>query len=134
MIWTVFDSLKSRYFILAALVLLAGCDRPQVYTQESYVFGTRVQISIYGLEEAVAAKHAGAALKELDRLHGKLHAWQPSEITRLNTTFTKGETAVVDIELAQMLKEAADYAQRSDQLFNPAVGHLVGLWGFHQDT
>ena len=126
--------LTSRWLILAALVLLAGCDKPQVYTQESYVFGTRVQISIYGLEEDVAAKHAGAALKELDRLHAKLHAWQPSEITRLNAAFAKGETAVVDIELAKMLQEAADYARRSDQLFNPAVGTLVQLWGFHQDT
>ena len=69
MIATLLRRLKSRYVILAALVLLAGCDRPQVYTQESYVFGTRVQISIYGLEEAVAAKHASAVLKELDRLH-----------------------------------------------------------------
>lgn len=125
---------KSRYCILAALVLLAGCGKPEVYTQESYVFGTRVQISIYGLEEDVAAKHASAVLKELDRLHAKLHAWQPSEVTRLNAAFAKGETAVVDIELAQMLKEAADYARRSDQLFNPAVGNLVQFWGFHQDT
>ena len=125
---------KSRYLILAALVLLAGCSRSQVYTQESYVFGTRVQISIYGLEDDVAAKHAGAALKELDRLHAKLHAWQPSEVTRLNAAFAKGETAVVDVELADLIKESADYARRSDQLFNPAVGQLVGLWGFHQDT
>ncbi len=125
---------KSRYLILAALVLLVGCDRPQVYTQESYVFGTRVQISIYGLEEKVAAKHAGAVLKDLDRLHAKLHAWQPSEVTRLNDAFAHGKTAIVDIELAQMLKAATDYARRSDQLFNPAVGNLVQLWGFHQDT
>lgn len=134
MIQGFYARLRSRWWVLAALVLLAGCGQSDVYTQESYVFGTRVQISIYGLEKEVAAKHASAALKELDRLHAKLHAWQPSEVTRLNAAFAKGETAIVDVELADLMKEAADYARRSDQLFNPAVGQLVGLWGFHQDT
>jgi thiamine biosynthesis lipoprotein len=124
----------SRYFALAALVFLAGCSKPPLYTQESYVFGTRVQISIYGLSDEVAAKHAGAVLKELDRLHAKLHAWQPSEVTRWNAAFAKGESAVVDVELSQILIDASDYARRSDQLFNPAVGEMVALWGFHQDT
>ncbi|WP_307838969.1 FAD:protein FMN transferase [Deefgea sp. CFH1-16] len=122
-----------RYAWLAAGLLLSACSQPQLYTQESYVFGTRVQISIYGLEPEVAAKHANAVLKELDRLHVKLHAWQPSEVTRLNQAFARDEPALVDIELAQMIQQAANYAQRSDQLFNPAVGNLVQLWGFHQD-
>lgn len=126
--------LLSRGLLLATAFLLAACGKNELYQQESYVFGTRVQISIYGLDEAVAAKHAAAVLAELDRLHRKLHAWQPSEITRLNTAFQKGETTEVDVELLAMLNAAKNYAQQSDQLFNPAVGGLVTLWGFHRDT
>ncbi|WP_373973768.1 FAD:protein FMN transferase [Chitinibacter sp. SCUT-21] len=123
-----------RGLIATALLLLAGCGKNELYQQESYVFGTRVQISIYGLDEAVAAKHAGAVLSELDRLHKKLHAWQPSEITRLNNAIKNGETITADVELIEMLNAAKKYAQQSDQLFNPAVGGLVTLWGFHRDT
>lgn len=124
----------SRGLVLAAAFLLTACGKSELYQQESYVFGTRVQISIYGLDEAVAAKHAGAVLAELDRLHRKLHAWQPSEITRLNAAIKRGELTTADIELIEMLKAAQSYAQQSDQLFNPAVGGLVELWGFHRDT
>jgi thiamine biosynthesis lipoprotein len=119
---------------LSLVFLLSACGKSELYQQESYVFGTRVQISIYGLDEAIAAKHAGVVLAELDRLHRKLHAWQPSEITRLNEAIKRGEAEPADIELIQMLQAAQKYAQRSDQLFNPAVGDLVTLWGFHRDT
>ncbi|WP_410499630.1 FAD:protein FMN transferase [Chitinibacter sp. S2-10] len=124
----------SRALLLATVFLLTACGKNELYQQESYVFGTRVQISIYGLDEAVAAKHAGAVLAELDRLHRKLHAWQPSEITRLNAAIQKGEAFDADIELIGMLTAAQNYARRSDQLFNPAVGALVSLWGFHNDS
>lgn len=120
--------------LLGLALLLAGCGGPELYQQESYVFGTRVQISIYGMPKAEASRHAAAVLAELDRLHAKLHAWQPSEITRLNAALAQGRVYTVDAELLDMLKRAQDMAGRSDQLFNPAVGHLVEAWGFHRDN
>lgn len=119
-------------FIL--LVLLSSCSQPKLFQQESYVFGTRVVLSIWGEDENRAQQAASEALAELDRLHAKLHAWQPSAITRLNEAFAQGKTVPVDAEIQEMLEMAVDYAHRSDQLFNPAVGQLVALWGFHRDT
>ncbi len=115
-------------------LLLIACGKPALYQQESYVFGTRVTLSISGVEEKTARQAAAEALAELDRLHAKLHSWRPSAVTRLNEAFAKGESAPVDAELAGMLRQAADFARKSDQLFNPAVGNLVALWGFHRDT
>lgn len=119
---------------LCLLLLLSACGKPELYQQESYVFGTRVVVSVWGVEEQQAAKVVGEVLAELDRLHAKLHAWRPSEVMRLNQAFAKGESAPVDDELAGMLHQAAGYARLSDQLFNPAVGQVVALWGFHRDT
>lgn len=119
---------------LVLVCLLSACGEEQVYQQESYVFGTRVNISIWGLPDEVAAKHAGAVLSELDRLHARLHAWQPSPVTRMNASFAKGEAAVVDTELVQMLQTAQAFSRASDQLFNPAIGKLITLWGFHRDN
>lgn len=116
------------------LVLLSACTKPRLYQQESYVFGTRVVLSIWGEDEALAQQASREALAELDRLHAKLHAWRPSEVTRLNEAFARGESAPLDAELDDMLQRAKDYAARSDHLFNPAVGQLVALWGFHRDT
>lgn len=123
-----------RFIAMLLVLLLAGCGKPALYQQESYVFGTRVTLSIWGVEESKARQAAGEALAELDRLHAKLHAWRPSEVTRINAALAKGEAAPVDEELAGLLQQAADYARKSDQLFNPAVGQLIALWGFQRDT
>jgi thiamine biosynthesis lipoprotein len=37
-------------------------------------------------------------------------------------------------ELAAMLSDAARLSEQSEGLFNPAIGNLVRLWGFHSDT
>lgn len=120
---------------LAAFLLLASCSKaPQLYQREAYVFGTRVEVSVWG-ESADQAKRAMAAvLAEFDRLHRMLHAWQPSELTALNEAIARGERDIaVSPELTFILRDAAAIAARSDQLFNPAIGRLVGLWGFHSD-
>jgi thiamine biosynthesis lipoprotein len=62
-----------------------------------------------------------------------LHAWQPSELTQLNQAIAAGRSAEVSPELAAILADAKALAARADQLFNPAVGKLIGLWGFQGD-
>ena len=124
----------SAALLLAALLLTACSRAPQLHQREAYVFGTRVEVSVWG-EPADKAKQALAAvLAEFDRLHRLLHAWQPSELTTLNEAIARGEGNIaVSAELTFLLKDAADIAARSDQLFNPAIGRLVALWGFHSD-
>ncbi len=120
--------------ILAALLLTACSRAPQLHQREAYVFGTRVEVSVWG-EPAEKSKQALAAtLAEFDRLHRMLHAWQPSELTALNEAIARGERDIaVSEELTFILKDAADIAARSDRLFDPAIGRLVALWGFHAD-
>ncbi|UXY15291.1 FAD:protein FMN transferase [Chitiniphilus purpureus] len=125
---------RTRALLAAAALLLAGCGEAPLYRQTAFVFGTQVELSIWGLDKAEAARHAGKVLGELDRLHRRLHAWQPSPITRLNTALAHGTPGEADAELVELIQQARDYAQRSDQLFNPAIGGLIGLWGFHQDN
>jgi thiamine biosynthesis lipoprotein len=122
------------YFLLLALVLLTGCARAQVFHHEAYVFGTRVDVAVYGERQADADAAAAAVLREFDRLHRAYHAWEPSELTALNEALARGETATVSDELAAMLKDAQHIAATGDQLFNPALGGLIALWGFHTDN
>ena len=120
---------------LSLLFLLAACAKaPSLIQREAYVFGTRVEVSVWG-ESAETAKQALAAvLAEFDRLHRMLHAWQPSELTALNEAIARGERDIaVSPELTFVLQDAAAVASRADQLFNPALGRLVALWGFHGD-
>jgi thiamine biosynthesis lipoprotein len=119
---------------LLLLLTLAACQRAQVLQQESYVFGTRVEVAVYGDSEPRARSAMAAVLREFDRLHRAYHAWEPSELTALNAALARGEAATVSPELAAMLADAQAIAATGDNLFNPAMGRLIALWGFHTDT
>jgi thiamine biosynthesis lipoprotein len=120
--------------LVAAFLTLTSCDRRALHQQEAYVFGTRVEVLIQGVPADTARQAAAAVLGEFDRLHAMLHAWQPSELTRLNEAIAAGGQGVeVSPELAAILADAQVLAGRSDQLFNPALGGLIGLWGFQSD-
>ncbi len=124
-----------KYLILAILSLLAtACSGPALYSQESYVFGTRVEVLVWGAPEDVARAATGEVLREFDRLHRVYHAWQPSEMTALNDALAAGRPHDVTPEFANFIREAQEVAARSDYLFDPGIGRLVELWGFHDDT
>jgi len=119
---------------LLLLWALAACSPPPLHQQQAYVFGTLVEVSIHGAPEARARQAAAAVLARFDELHRTLHAWQPSELSRLNAALARGERATVTPELAAMLRDAQVLAVQSDELFNPAIGGLIALWGFHADA
>lgn len=111
--------------------ILGGCQPVEtVHRFDGTVFGTRVSVSIYGPSREQAAGNAASVLREFDRLHRKFHAWQPSDLTALNDRIARGEPYDADQEMVDILRAAADLAERSDNLFNPAVGRLIRLWGF----
>ncbi|HEX5363543.1 MAG TPA: FAD:protein FMN transferase [Gallionella sp.] len=119
--------------IFVSCFLLTACGKEPLYQEQGYVFGTLVEVSVYGEDEARAKQAVSDVLHEFQRLHDMLHAWQPSPLSELNAAFAKGESKAVAPELAAMLKDATRLAQQSQGLFNPAIGGLIQLWGFQSD-
>lgn len=126
--------LRKLFFFGVLVSLLAGCGREPLVSKESFVFGTRVQVLIWGEDEAKADAAANTVLREFDRLHRAYHAWQPSELTALNDAIAAGRSLKVSPELAAFVSEAQDFAAHGEYLFDPGIGQLIQLWGFHDDT
>lgn len=122
-----------RILIVVSVLLLGACGKEQLYQEQSYVFGTLVDIAVYGETEPRAKQAVSEVMQEFLRLHTMLHAWQPSELSEMNAAFARGESIAVSAELAAMLQDATRISQQSQHLFNPAIGGLVQLWGFHAD-
>jgi len=113
--------------------LLAACGPPAPWRQESYVFGTRVELLIAGVPEAQARAAGNLVLQEFDRLHRTYHAWQPSALSALNAAIAAGRPHQVTTEFAAYIRQAQGVAAASEHLFDPGIGRLVALWGFHTD-
>lgn len=118
---------------LSLLLFLSGCGKPPLYQEQGYVFGTLVEVSIYGEDEAKARAGAAMVMAEFQRLHDLLHAWQPSELSRLNAALAQGKAARVSPEVAALLQDAAQFSAQSHGRFNPAIGGLIAAWGFQAD-
>ena len=119
--------------LLVVASLLAACGPSAPWRQESYVFGTRVELLIAGVPEARARAAGARVLQEFDRLHRSYHAWQPSELSGLNDALAAGRTHEVTAEFAGYIREAQTVAATGDHLFDPGIGRLIALWGFHTD-
>lgn len=123
------------FLIVVAALLLASCQpAPKLYSQESYVFGTRVEVLVWDAPPDTARTAVGEVLREFDRLHRTYHAWQPSELTALNEAIAAGKSREVAPELAGFVREAQELSAQGDHLFDPGIGALVKLWGFHDDS
>lgn len=119
--------------LLVAASLLAACGQPAPWRQESYVFGTRVELAIAGVPEAQARAAGNRVLQDFDYLHRTYHAWQPSELSALNEAIAAGRSHEVSAEFAAYIREAQAIAAAGEHLFDPGIGRLIALWGFHTD-
>lgn len=97
------------------------------------MFGTLVDVTIAGEEEKRAQQLIAQVLADFDRMHRTLHAWKASDLSRLNAAFARGEKSAVSPELAGILRDAGALSAQSGGAFNPAIGKLIGLWGFQND-
>lgn len=122
-----------KYLVSALLVLSWSSSQAAndvIHRIPGHVFGTKVEVAIYGEQQARANLLGARVLNEFDRLHHKFHAWQPSVLTALNDSIARGESYQADSEMVNLLQSATQLANQSGNLFNPAIGHLIRLWGF----
>ncbi len=122
------------FFIVVTLSFLQSCSQTSLYQSKHYVFGTIVDISIYGESDKKAEEATQAILNEFTRLHNSLHAWKKSDLTHLNESIAKNKPYKnASAELIEIINEAKVLENASNHLFNPAIGELIDYWGFHQD-
>lgn len=119
---------------LGAVASLRPQATPSVHAQTLYVFGTLLEIVIHGEEPAVAQTAVAGVGQQLQSYHDAWHGWRAGELTALNAAIARGEDLTVSADLAALLEEAQQHSVASGGLFEPAIGRLIALWGFHSDT
>ncbi len=117
------------------MVSLAACQpTARMHQRTLYVFGTLVTISAWTADQASFARAVDRIDDEFQRRHREWHAWKgDGELIRLNRAISAGRSAPVDGDLLALLRLGRHLYRESGGLFNPAIGRLVALWGFHRD-
>jgi FAD:protein FMN transferase len=136
-----FTCLKLRYanlLVLLSALMLSGCGE-KLHKQQAYVFGTLVEITVYEKDAAKAKRVTNQVLKDFDAMHQSLHAWQTGDLETINSRLAMaqpGTSVLVKLppELIPILQDASRLSALTEGLFNPSIGNLVRLWGFHSDT
>lgn len=117
--------------ILLCVVLLSGCQRDEEQGAELYVFGTIVEIKLWG----ASAEEAGQAFMEIQQMfqamHSDWHAWEPGRLVEINKAFAEGRSATADEDIVEMIHRSQPLENLTGGRYNPAIGALIRLWGFH---
>jgi len=130
------QSKNSRAFtltpiILLCLLLLSACQRDEEQSAELYVFGTIVEIKLWGASPQEAA-HAFAEIQQMfQAMHRDWHAWEPGRLVDINKAFAEGKSATADADIVEMVRRSQELEAATGGRFNPAIGALIRLWGFH---
>lgn len=121
-------------FILLA-VLLSGCSRPASdYHQQIYVFGTMVDVTIWGERQERAQEVIALIDADFQRMHHEWTVWEPSPLTAINDAIAAGQTVDVLPSIQPLISQSQMLYRQSDGLFNPAIGRLLNLWGFQSNS
>jgi thiamine biosynthesis lipoprotein len=123
--------IRQLLIFAAAAALACGCAEPAVPKAEFFVFGTLVEVELPGASADQANAIFSRLQQEMQRMHYELHAWEPGELVRVNNVLQSGGVARATPDILALLKRSQDMEQRSGGYFNPAIGKLVALWGFH---
>jgi thiamine biosynthesis lipoprotein len=113
------------------VLLLTACQRDEEQSAELFVFGTIVEIKLWGASPTEAG-HAFAEIQQMfQAMHRDWHAWEPGRLMDINKAFAEGRSATADADIVEMIRRSQPLEASTGGRFNPAIGGLVRLWGFH---
>lgn len=118
----------------AGAFALTGCDiGARVQRERWYLFGTLLDVTLPVGDNAIQCPALAALSARLQAAHRDWHAWKPGQLLTLNQAIARGESATVSEDLARLLLGTRDLHAATGGAFNPAIGGVLDLWGFHND-
>lgn len=115
--------------------LLSGCSpSPDQYEHHFIVFGTQVNVSLWHPSSSVAQQAIQKIEQRFYQFHQDWHAWeQGGIISKVNRAIAEQRPYPIPTDLADFILKSQQLAAQSDYLFDPGIGQLIALWGFHSE-
>ncbi len=125
---------RAFFLIASCMLLLFACSKKQgAYYEQFLGFGTLVEVKIWGVSEQRGKQLVNIVAEDINFMHRVWHAWKPGTLSRVNDLLRTGDKFSIGPAVIPVLKEAKKLSEQSGDLFNPAMGNLIKLWGFASD-
>ena len=120
--------------LLAVVFIISACQQ-QIGTQEQrdnfLVFGTIISVTLIDVDDKTAEEAFRHIREDLKVMHRVWHVWEPGPLMRTNQLLQYTEDFSAAPSVLDLIRTSKQLAIKSQHLFNPAIGKLIGLWGFH---
>ncbi len=130
-------SAGARFLLLlvsgVALALSACSPQQPAGTARFLAFGTLIDLTVIGVEDRAFDRISAAIQNDFAYMHKAWHAWDPGPLGRVNQLLPSGKPFAVPPSVLPLIETGKQLAEDSGHLFNPAIGRLIALWGFHSE-
>ena len=121
-----------KILTLTACLWLVSCvEKPAGEHAEFFVFGTLVEVTTWGADKELSQKAFDRLHARFQEMHRDWHAWEPGLLTEINGAFASGQSATANPAILELTRRSQRIEEQTGGRFNPAIGGLVRLWGFH---
>jgi len=125
-----------RLFLISGLTPFGACARPlQAFSETIAVFGTIVRITLYAKNQEQATQAFAAVNARFQQIHTDWHAWEKGGlVSQINQAIADNKPITISSDVADFIRRNQQLCQQSNGLFDPGIGKLIKLWGFHQNS
>lgn len=118
--------------LLTGTALAESRSPDRVMRRSDTAMGTRITLTVWGDDEALAARGAEAVFDEFDRIDRLMTSWgDDSDVARINAA--AGSAVKVSDEVIAVIERAQATSKASGGGFDITVGAFRGLWKFDED-
>lgn len=119
---------------LLVCLLISACNQPQTHQHSILAFGTSIDISIVHKNHELAQQAFQRLDEDFNKMHEIWHPWRNNALKRTNQLLKTGGWFTASTSILPLLQRSKNLAIQSHHYFNPGIGKLVKLWGFHRDN
>jgi thiamine biosynthesis lipoprotein len=119
--------------LIFLIVLIAACQKPpeHLIKKQYFIFGTIIEILVWHNDEVLVNTALLSVEQELNGMHSQWHAWKEGRLHEINTALRSGQSFNLTEEEARFIELTTELSNKSLGNFNPAIGQLINVWGFH---
>ena len=125
------SKLLFKYFSIFLLLFINSCSNSNFYEHKVLIYGTILEFKFYDTDLDQANQAIDQIVNKLNDLTKKFHPWKNSLISQFNKTH---QIENCDQDFINIIQTAKYYENLTYSTFNPAIGKLIEIWGFHDDV